>query len=283
MNILKVMLHLRFWNPPLRPDLLLSRFNEILGSRSEPLVLDFASSFPWSSDSRLCREPFYPQVLVQEIAKRLKGHKTYWYLPYAKGPWHADLPCYDRIAEEDRGSGVRFLQELLQDIESMGFEPLAVLLDAAAGDDAGYFIKACARSGIRVQKYPGGLKVLDLYHLLVPEGWSRMQALEAEGMDICARMQHFLKDLAFLFQGSIRGNRQRPQLEADYLRIKAELGAWYQNWQEWAEGNEAFTMEGGARFYEEAARYPLEALWELIDQRWREYLRYRRSVSSLIS
>lgn len=284
------MLHLRFWDLPLLPSPILQGLTHLLpASEKVGIVLDFGSSFPWSNDARLSREPFYPQVFVHELAKRLRGRTLYWYVPLHHGPWHGDLPCYDGTLAENCGCGTRFLQEMLADVEGLGFEIESLVFDTTnisgateIAEKACSLLDAARETGLRATVYPVDAELKSVYAALRPEGAAELSRLEDMVCGTRFELVRLLDGIGRLFQGSVRGYWEGNRIQRDIVTLEKDRSLLRAAWDAWIDNERGHLMPGAAVQYADASMYALEAIWDLFEQRMREYERFRKAIPNLV-
>ncbi|NCN04392.1 MAG: hypothetical protein GW949_02055 [Spirochaetales bacterium] len=278
-------LHYRFWDFPLRAELLLSKAVPLLTQeepgRSARKILDFGPTFPWRSEPRLSRDPRYPEEFLVVLANELReGEGFSWYLPLSPLPWRGDLHFYDLLVEEGNPLPfIRFLQEQVDDLRELGFRKIALCLDPlnlGKNKATHLFFQSLKKSHLPYWIMPRRRHTESFANLLVPSLIHDIDALSNRTKKIMALGCGILDTLGFLFLGSVGGYDEKESLERTMGEFHRQKELLQGDWEKWVLGADAYLLPESSRQICEGKLYGLNALEELLETRNKEYLRYRR-------
>ena len=305
-GLLNSPLFYRFWDMPPKPEILLRDFPPVVdshyravqegrispnqqrqgreenrGNAKHPVILDFGPAFPWNTEARLTRTPNYSEDLMEALAKRLSHIQTlWWYIPLQPHIWRGDLPCYDYM-NQDLGlaSEVRFLQEQLADLENLGFTNLRLALDPGEFRSLPEHRIAWQRiqeSRLPVNLVPPQVSPISAAAILFPQVVQRLSELEKKTEQVTAMGCSALSLLGPLFQGVTRGYSEAHKLNSALDDFHSARETVNTLWEQWACEASKWIMEDAVSQILDARLYSLRALAELLENRNREYQRFRK-------
>ena len=282
-------LHIRFWDFPLKPELLVQEFPKLLehSNKTQPLsaVLDFGSTFPWSTEPRLGKKPVYPEECLAALAKKLNRGKNYgWYIPLDPFPWKGDLRCYDSINRPgNQQLNGRFLQELVDDVKNIGFQDITLCIDPKGNtkdSSVKEMISYLKTSGLPYWILPKKRTSLSAALALLPDFKHTTFDLLNKTRKIYTRGCQLLEIFGSAYIGAIGGYTEKNHLEKQVLEFVQQVQGLEYLWVDWVENHHHVLMAQSPQLVMDSKLYGVRALHELIQNRYQEYLRFRQFLAT---
>jgi hypothetical protein len=196
----------------------------------------------------------YPEDFFPAFHKILDDLIPDWcfFLPLDPTPWRGDVVCYDSLEGGD-GPGTRLREEFLEDVNSL-------------------------LPGIHVVTSPLPVKMAQVsaLSLLEPQAAKEFTALESSQQEYYRDACEVLDRIGRLLNGPLRGYDERQELEQSMDALSTRLTTMHQNWETFQQGSIDIWYSDAASLIQESRFFSIHAIFDLVTQRFQEYLRFRK-------